>query len=173
MKEDLNLHSNKLNYIRAVFWASYYTSMIPACYWLTRTRINIALPTLGIGTKPVTGLFTFGCAWARNLSTIRNALLIEIYESSSFTGVIYVIGSWYKPGEMTCRGALFFVASPLGTMFAGYMQAAAYMDFNGRHGLPGWRYLTLIIYERLLVTGPLGDGRSSFSLLSAIPICIV
>ncbi|KAJ5830912.1 Major facilitator superfamily domain general substrate transporter [Penicillium rubens] len=60
MKEDLNLHSNELNYIRAVFCASYYTSMIPACYWLTRTRINIALPTLGIGTKPVTGLFTFG-----------------------------------------------------------------------------------------------------------------
>ncbi|KAJ5271261.1 Major facilitator superfamily domain general substrate transporter [Penicillium chrysogenum] len=58
-------------------------------------------------------------------------------------------------------------------MFAGYMQAAAYMDFNGKHGLPGWRYLTLIIYGRLLVTGPLGDGRSSFSLLSTIPICIV
>ncbi|KAJ5252355.1 Major facilitator superfamily domain general substrate transporter [Penicillium chrysogenum] len=70
MKEDLDLHSNEMDYIRAVFWATYYTSMIPACYWLTRTRINIALPTLGIGTKPVTGLFTFGCAWAQNLSSI-------------------------------------------------------------------------------------------------------
>lgn len=66
MKEDLILHGNELNYMTAVFWASYCTSIIPACYWLTRTRINIALRTLEIGW----GLFTFGCAWAQNLNTI-------------------------------------------------------------------------------------------------------
>lgn len=146
MKEDLNLHGNELNYITAVFWASYCTSMIPACYWLTRTRISIALPTLEIGW----GLFTFGCAWAQNLNTIyAMRFFIGICESCSFTGVIYVIGSWYKPGEVTRRVALFFVASPLGTMFAGYLQAAAYTNLEGRHGLPGWRYLTLIIYDKL------------------------
>ncbi|KAJ5857514.1 hypothetical protein N7455_008408 [Penicillium solitum] len=141
MKEDLNLHGNELNYITAVFWASYCTSMIPACYWLTRTRINIALPTLEIGW----GLFTFGCAWAQNLNTIyAMRFFIGICESCSFTGVIYVIGSWYKPGEVTRRVALFFVASPLGTMFAGYLQAAAYTNLEGRHGLPGWRWLFII-----------------------------
>ncbi|KXG45791.1 Major facilitator superfamily domain, general substrate transporter [Penicillium griseofulvum] len=141
MKEDLNLHGNGLNYITAIFWASYCTSMIPACYWLTRTRINIALPSLEIGW----GLFTFGCAWANNLNTIyAMRFFIGICESCSFTGVIYVIGSWYKPGEVTRRVALFFVASPLGTMFAGYLQAAAYTNLEGRHGLPGWRWLFII-----------------------------
>ncbi|KAJ5510740.1 hypothetical protein LT330_005567 [Penicillium expansum] len=141
MKEDLNLHGNELNYITAVFWASYCTSMIPACYWLTRTRINIALPTLEIGW----GLFTFGCAWAQNLNTIyAMRFFIGICESCSFTGVIYVIGSWYKPGEVTRRVALFFVASPLGTMFAGYLQAAAYTNLEGKHGLAGWRWLFII-----------------------------
>jgi hypothetical protein len=42
-----------------------------------------------------------------------------------------VIRSSYKAGKMTCRVALFFVASPLGTMFAGYTQAAAYMNVDG------------------------------------------
>ncbi|OQE09628.1 hypothetical protein PENVUL_c006G05824 [Penicillium vulpinum] len=141
MKEDLKLHGNELNYITAIFWASYCTSMIPACYWLTRTRINIALPTLEIGW----GLFTFGCAWAQNLNTIyAMRFFIGICESCSFTGVIYVIGSWYKPGEVTRRVALFFVASPLGTMFAGYLQAAAYTNLEGRHGLAGWRWLFII-----------------------------
>ncbi|CAG8242018.1 unnamed protein product [Penicillium salamii] len=141
MKEDLNLQGNALNYVTAVFWASYCTSMIPACYWLTRTRINIALPSLEVGW----GLFTFGCAWARNLETLyAMRFFIGICESCSFTGVIYVIGSWYKPGEVTRRVALFFIASPLGTMFAGYLQAAAYTNLEGRHGLAGWRWLFII-----------------------------
>lgn len=172
MKEDLNLHSNELNYIRAVFCASYYTSMIPACYWLTRTRINIALPTLGIGTKPVTGLFTFGCAWAQNLSTIY-AMRFWSRSTNLAPSLASSMSSGHRTSPARWRVGLRFSLSPLGTMFAGYMQAAAYMGFNGRHGLSGWRYLTLIIYGRVLVTDPLGDGRSSFSLLSTIPICIV
>jgi ACS family pantothenate transporter-like MFS transporter len=143
MKEDLHLGGNDINYINAVFWASYCTSMIPACYWLTRTRINIALPTLEVGW----GLFTFGCAWAQSLNTIyAMRFFVGICESCSFTGVIYVIGSWYKPGEVTRRVALFFIASPLGTMFAGYLQAAAYTNLDQTHGLAGWRYVTSINY---------------------------
>ncbi|KAJ5385920.1 hypothetical protein N7509_008461 [Penicillium cosmopolitanum] len=141
MKEDLHLGGNDINYINAVFWASYCTSMIPACYWLTRTRINIALPTLEVGW----GLFTFGCAWAQSLNTIyAMRFFVGICESCSFTGVIYVIGSWYKPGEVTRRVALFFIASPLGTMFAGYLQAAAYTNLDQTHGLDGWRWLFIV-----------------------------
>lgn len=137
MKEDIGLVGNELNYITAAFWASYCTSMIPACYYLTRTRINIILPTLEAGW----GLFTFGCAWAQNPGTIyAMRILIGICESCSFTGVIYVIGSWYKPEEIGRRVSLFFIASPLGTMFAGYLQAAAYTNLNNMHGLAGWRY---------------------------------
>ncbi|KAE8328255.1 major facilitator superfamily domain-containing protein [Aspergillus sergii] len=116
MKEDLGLVGNELNYITAAFWAAYCASMIPACYYLTRSRINIILPTLEAGW----GLFTFGCAWAQNPGTIyAMRVLIGICESCSFTGVIYVIGSWYKPEEIGRRISLFFIASPLGTMFAG------------------------------------------------------
>jgi MFS transporter, ACS family, pantothenate transporter len=136
MEQDLHLTGDDINYITAVFWTSYCTSMIPACYLLTRTRINIALPTMEV----LWGLFTFGCAWAQNLSTIyAMRFFVGLCETCSFTGVIYVIGSWYKPGEITRRVALFFIASPLGTMFAGYLQAAAYTNLNNTDGLAGWR----------------------------------
>lgn len=58
MKEDLHLKGNELNYITIVFWTSYCVLMIPACYLLTRTRVNIALSAL----EAIWGLFTFGCA---------------------------------------------------------------------------------------------------------------
>ncbi|KAI9925952.1 hypothetical protein ASPWEDRAFT_151570 [Aspergillus wentii DTO 134E9] len=141
MKEDLNMSGNEINYITTAFWAAYCVSMIPACYLLTRTRINIVLPLLEAGW----GLFTFGCAWAQNLHTIyAMRVFIGICESCSFTGVIYVIGSWYKPQEIGRRVSLFFIASPLGTMFAGYLQAAAYTNLDNSHGLAGWRWLFII-----------------------------
>ncbi|OJD40825.1 major facilitator superfamily transporter [Diplodia corticola] len=141
MKEDLHLHGNQLNYITIVFWASYCTSMIPACYYLTRHPVNIVLPVLEIGW----GFATFGLAWAQNVETVyAMRFLVGLFESCSFTGVIYVIGSWYKPREVGRRVALFFIASPLGTMFAGYLQAAAYTNLNGAHGLSGWRWLFIV-----------------------------
>jgi len=106
MKEDLHLTRNDINYIGIAFCTAYCVSMIPACYYLTRSRINIVLPTLEVGW----GLFTFGCAWARNLSAIYvMRVFIGICESCSFTGVIYVIGSWYKPKEIGRRVSLFIL----------------------------------------------------------------
>jgi ACS family pantothenate transporter-like MFS transporter len=102
--------------------------MIPACYWHAHANQHcVADP----GNRKEIGweLFTFGYAWAQNPNTIyAMRFFIGICESCSFTGVIL---SSYKAGEMTCRVALFFVASPLGTTFAGYMQAAAYMNLDG------------------------------------------
>ncbi|BAE54814.1 unnamed protein product [Aspergillus oryzae RIB40] len=167
MKEDIGLVGNELNYITAAFWAAYCTSMIPACYYLTRSRINIILPTLEAGW----GLFTFGCAWAQNPGTIyAMRVLIGICESCSFTGVIYVIGSWYKPEEIGRRISLFFIASPLGTMFAGYLQAAAYTNLNNTHGLAGWRYPSLkYLYEDDYQLISFTGGFSSFAPSSQYP----
>lgn len=167
MKEDIGLVGNELNYITAAFWAAYCTSMIPACYYLTRSRINIILPTLEAGW----GLFTFGCAWAQNPGTIyAMRVLIGICESCSFTGVIYVIGSWYKPEEIGRRISLFFIASPLGTMFAGYLQAAAYTNLNNTHGLAGWRYPSLkYLYENDYQLISFTGGFSSFAPSSQYP----
>lgn len=69
-------------------------------------------------------LSTFGLAWAQNVETLyAMRFLTGMFECCSFTGSIYVIGSWYKPKEIGRRVSLFFIASPLGTMFAGYLYA--------------------------------------------------
>ncbi|KAI2471169.1 putative pantothenate transporter [Annulohypoxylon bovei var. microspora] len=141
MKEELGMYGDQLNYITATFWASYCVFMIPACYFLTHYPANRVLPSLEIGW----GLSTFGLAWARNVETVyAMRFFTGAFECCSFTGTIYIIGSWYKPGEIACRVALFFIASPLGTMFAGYLQAAAYTNLNQVHGLAGWRWLFIV-----------------------------
>lgn len=37
------------------------------------------------------------------------------------------------------RNALFWISNPIGTMFAGYLQSAAYTNLSGHGGLEGWR----------------------------------
>ncbi|THY12917.1 putative allantoate permease [Aureobasidium pullulans] len=141
MREDLNFEGNDLNYVTATFWASYCTFMIPACYFMTHYPANYVLPGLEVGW----GICTFGLAWSQNLQNVyAMRFFTGIFECCSFTGTIYVIGSWYKPGEIGRRVSLFFIASPLGTMFAGYLQAAAYTNLHGVHGLAGWRWLFIV-----------------------------
>ncbi|KAH7234509.1 major facilitator superfamily domain-containing protein [Fusarium solani] len=141
VRQEIGLWGNELNYITATFWASYCGAMIPACYLMTRYPANIVLPSLELGW----GLATFGLAWVKNVEAIyAMRFFVGLFECCSFTGTIYIIGSWYKPNEVARRIALFFIASPGGTMFAGYLQAAAYKNLNGVHGLSGWRWLFII-----------------------------
>ncbi|KAK2045632.1 MFS general substrate transporter [Colletotrichum somersetense] len=138
---DLDLVGNELNYMTIVFWSSYCTSMIPACYYLTRYPINVVLPVLEVGW----GLSTLGLAWARNVRTVyAMRFFTGLFESDFFTGIIYVIGSWYKPSEVGRRVALFYIAAPLGTMFAGYLQAAVWLNLHNARGLAGWRWNFLV-----------------------------
>lgn len=65
-------------------------------------------------------------------------VLISNCDSCSFTGVTYVIVSWYKPQEAGRRVSLFFIAAPLGPgSLAGYLQAAAYTNLHSTQGWPG------------------------------------
>ncbi|CAG9946571.1 unnamed protein product [Clonostachys rosea f. rosea IK726] len=141
MKEELNMLGNELNYATIAFWSSYCVSMIPACYYLTRYPVNIVLPLCEIGW----GITTFGLAWARNVETVyAMRFFVGLFEACSFTGVIYVIGSWMRKTEIARRVAFFFAAAPLGTMFAGYLQTAAYRGLRGVGGLSGWRWLFIV-----------------------------
>jgi MFS transporter, ACS family, pantothenate transporter len=141
MKEELNMFGNELNYAIITFWSSYCVFMIPACYYLTRFPVNVVLPLCEIGW----GTATFGLAWAQNVDTVyAMRFFVGLFEACSFTGVIYVIGSWMRKGEIARRVALFYAAAPLGTMFAGYLQTAAWRGLTGVGGLSGWRWLFII-----------------------------
>ncbi|KAK9358157.1 major facilitator superfamily domain-containing protein [Lipomyces starkeyi] len=143
MQKDLNLGGNDLNYLTAVYYASYLSFMIPGSFLLTRLPIQRVLPTMEI----LWGVSTFGCAWAHSLRDLYVCrFFLGACETVAFTGLIYVIGSWYLREEMGVRVALFNISGPLGSMFAGYLQTATYTRLQGRHGIEGWRWLFIVCF---------------------------
>lgn len=54
------------------------------------------------------------------------------------------VGSWYKNDEVFKRAGVWFMGNSLGSMFSGYLQAAAYKNLNGVLGRAGWRWLFVI-----------------------------
>ncbi|SPJ86911.1 uncharacterized protein FTOL_11936 [Fusarium torulosum] len=141
MREELGMFGNEFNYGIITFWSSDCVAMIPACYYLTRNPVNIVLPLCETGW----GLSTFGLAWARNVDTVyAMRFFVGLFEACSFTGVIYVIGSWMRKVEIGRRVALFYAAAPLGTMFAGYLQAAAHRGLDDVGNMSRWRWPFLV-----------------------------
>ncbi|KAK9453438.1 major facilitator superfamily domain-containing protein [Dipodascopsis uninucleata] len=143
MTTDLNLKGNELNYLTAVYYSSYLALMIPASFLLTRSPIQRVLPTMEI----LWGLCTLGCAFVHNIRELYVCrFLLGGTETVAFTGLVYIIGSWYVREEMGIRMALYNIASPLGGMIAGYLMTGTYKGLNGVHGMAGWRWLFIICF---------------------------
>ena len=70
--------------------------------------------------------------------------LLGILETPASSGSIYILSSWYRSDEIFKRCGVWYVSSNLGSMFGGYLQAAAYTNLNGVHGMSGWRWLFII-----------------------------
>ncbi|KAK1997582.1 MFS general substrate transporter [Colletotrichum falcatum] len=83
-----------------------------------------------------------------SVKTVTQMCVVRFFaglaEASTHAGTIYIIGSWYKPAEMTKRTAIFTAAGQVGTMFAGVMMAAIYKGINGLGGLGDWQRVFLI-----------------------------
>lgn len=107
------------------------------------------------------GILTLCTAYIHNVTHLYIIRLLSgLFECVAFPGVIYCIGCWYKRDEIGKpqqaynianaqldigrRLALFYVAGPLGTMFSGYIQSAAYNNLAGVNGLAGWRWLFIM-----------------------------
>lgn len=69
---------------------------------------------------------------------------LNILRSGFYPGIHYLLGSWYTPQELGKRAMIFWLAGTVGNMFSGFLQAAAYKNLNGVHGLSGWRWLFLV-----------------------------
>lgn len=59
----------------------------------------------------------------------------------------YMLGGWYTPSEIGKRASIFWVAGSLGQMFSGILQAAAYNNLSGIHGLAGWRCAAVFLWH--------------------------
>ncbi len=130
---------------------------------LTSTSAQYYLPLAEI----FCGLFTLGTAFVTNYhQLIVMRFFVGLSASSCYVGCLHVINryiprnmqfysntniSWYRKNELGRRNALFWIAFPVGTMFAGYLQAAAYANLNLVHGMEGWRYVNGSLPKSVLI----------------------
>ncbi|KAJ5183687.1 hypothetical protein N7492_001303 [Penicillium capsulatum] len=129
MKEDLKLYGNQLNYLNTVYMVGFITMQIPLTLVMTRCPVNYFLPAADL----LWGVFT--------LAQYKASSVTQLYALRFFVGALggfffpavqWYLGCWYKRSELSRRGAIFFIASQVGSMSSGYIQAGAYARLDGR-----------------------------------------
>ncbi|OCF72392.1 pantothenate transporter [Kwoniella mangroviensis CBS 8886] len=141
MKEDLDMHGNELVTAVTIWTVGYVIGQIPSNLLLTRLEPRFVIPSLelfwGIAT-----LGSYAVKSYKSLYALR--FLVGLFESGFYPGIHYILGCWYTPREIGKRAMIFWLAGSIGSMFSGFLQAAAYTNLNGVHGLAGWRWLFII-----------------------------
>ncbi|KAJ5221668.1 uncharacterized protein N7469_010555 [Penicillium citrinum] len=143
MKEDLGLYGNQLNYLNTVYMVGFITMQIPLTLVMTRCPVNYFLPAADL----LWGVFTLAQYKASNVTQLYALrFFVGALGGFFFPAVQWYLGSWYKRSELSRRGAIFFIASQVGSMSSGYIQAGAYARLDGRYGIEGWRWLYIICF---------------------------
>jgi MFS family permease len=90
-------------------------------------------------------ILTFAQSRLRNEKDIFGVrFLLGVLETPASSGSLFILSSWYRSDELFKRAGLWYISSNAGSMFGGYLQAAAYNNLNGVHGMAGWRWLFII-----------------------------
>jgi ACS family pantothenate transporter-like MFS transporter len=116
---------------------------------MTRCPVNYFLPAADL----IWGVFTLAQYKASNVTQLYALrFFVGALGGFFFPAVQWYLGCWYKGSELSRRGAIFFIASQVGSMSSGYIQAGAYASLDGRYGLEGWRWLYIICMTQSFVT---------------------
>ncbi|RYP74061.1 hypothetical protein DL771_003250 [Monosporascus sp. 5C6A] len=142
MREELNAFGNELNYYKVAYSTAYVVGQIPLMTLQTKAKIApYLLPSLQI----LWAIIAFcQSKVTQNWHLYFLRALTGFLEASSFGGTHLILGSWFKNEELFKRAGVWFMGNSLGSMFSGYLQAAAYRNLNGVNGRAGWRWLFII-----------------------------
>ncbi|KAF2088085.1 MFS general substrate transporter [Saccharata proteae CBS 121410] len=153
MKEDLGMYGTQYNVATTCFQVGTILGGIPSNLLLTWIPPRYLLP----GQEFIWGILTiatFKVSSYNQLYPLR--FFIGFLEGSSFVGVQYVLGSWYKRTEIGKRTAIFACAAYLGTMFSGYIQSGVQASLGGHLGIEPWRWVFIIEGIMTIVIGIYG-----------------
>ncbi|KAL1866734.1 hypothetical protein Daus18300_006678 [Diaporthe australafricana] len=114
---------------------------IPHGLIIQKIKPRIWLPSMVVVWTALT-MASAACKTVTQLCLVR--FFLGVAEASTYAGTIYIIGSWYKPKEISKRTAIFTASGQVGTMFAGVMMTAIYKGMGGLGGLQGWQWVFLI-----------------------------
>ncbi|KAK9368245.1 major facilitator superfamily domain-containing protein [Lipomyces kononenkoae] len=141
MGVDLNLDDNKFQYANSMYYVGYAIFQIPSNIVLTRLPAEYYLPAFEV----MWGLFTLGTAFVKSYEQLLvMRFFVGFTATACWVGNAHIVNSWYTRQELGKRNAIYGCVYPLGAMFAGYLQAAAYNNLDGAHGMAGWRWLFII-----------------------------
>ncbi|CCX10261.1 Similar to Pantothenate transporter FEN2; acc. no. P25621 [Pyronema omphalodes CBS 100304] len=141
--KDLNMHGNQITKTTAVFtgegggWG-YILGMraalqIPNNLMILWVAPHIRFPFTILAWSSLT-LGTFAVQNVTQIYLIR--FFQGIFESSTFIGTQYILGSWYNSLELA--------SGLLGQMTSGALQSGIYKTLHNHHGMAGWRWLFII-----------------------------
>ncbi|GAA6024865.1 hypothetical protein JCM10207_003160 [Rhodosporidiobolus poonsookiae] len=137
LKEELGLSSSHYNNALMSFFFTYALFDIPSTIFLKRfgpaTYIALAMTAFGIITIATGFVKDIG-----GLVTCR--VLLGVFESGLFPGVVYILSSWYTKYELQTRIAIFFGGASASGAFAGLL-AYAIANLDGKLGHRAWHYI--------------------------------
>ncbi|KAK7203713.1 pantothenate transporter [Myxozyma melibiosi] len=141
MDVDLKLTGDRFNYATSMYYVGYCLFQIPSNIVLTKLPAQYYLPAAEVAW----GLFTLGTAFIKNYKQLYvMRFFVGLTATACWVGNAHIVNSWYTRQELGKRNAIYQNVWPLGAMFAGYLQSAAYSNLSGHGGLEGWRWLFII-----------------------------
>ncbi|KAF2816704.1 MFS general substrate transporter [Mytilinidion resinicola] len=141
MKEDLHMYGNEFNLANTCFQVGVILGGIPSNLLLTWVPPRYWLP----GCELAWGLITIGTYKVTSYNQLYPLrFFLGLLEGTSFVGVQYVLGSWYKRTELGKRTAIFACAPYAGTAFGGYIFSGVKASMDGKDGLAAWRWVFII-----------------------------
>ncbi len=135
------MYGNQLTYSTTMWTIGYVLGQIPSNMILTRVAPRYWISALEIGWGICT-LASYKVKTYQQLYAIR--FFVGLFESGFYPAAQYLLGSFYKPGELGKRAVLFHCMGAVGQMISSVLAAATYTNLNGVNGIEGWRWLFII-----------------------------
>ncbi|KAI9733920.1 MAG: hypothetical protein M1834_002575 [Cirrosporium novae-zelandiae] len=147
MKEDLNLHGDRYEWLLTIFYISYIIfeplvlmfKILPPSYWATFVVFGWGL------------IATLQCVVQSWEGEMVCRFFLGAVEAGFGPGIPYLLSFFYLRHELGFRIALFLSAAPLASTFAG---ALAYGITSGHSHLANWRLLFLVEGLPTIVMAP-------------------
>lgn len=148
LNEDLGLSSHQFNIALTVFFAPYvlFETISNYCLKLVKPHIWLSLCIFFFG------IVTIGMGFVTNFGgLVACRFLLGIFESGSFPGIFYCMGSYYTKHEAQRRFSAFFSVTCLAGGCSGALAYRIGRDLEGVHGISAWQYVFII--EGLFTAG--------------------
>jgi MFS family permease len=108
---------------------------------MNKTRPSLYLPTI----VWVWGCIVIAMSQTKSYEGFLTArFFLGCVEAGLFPGAIFLLTCWYTKREIGKRFCIFYTSGTIAPALGGIMAGAIVKSLDGKHGIPGWRWLFII-----------------------------